>query len=158
LPFVVSSGLVQIAGTYKMSFAEEFNLDLQLPQVEATGTKLRARGSDADWIEIPSVVVSGTSVALPTQAVTISKIAVAGLQVQAWMSPDGSINIEQLFAPATASPARHRASGTSESAPTCADLGIASIEPTDASIDQDRSAEPARKFAVSAEFTLRTRA
>jgi uncharacterized protein involved in outer membrane biogenesis len=156
LPFVVSSGLVQIAGTYEMSLAGEFNLDLQLQQVEATGTKLRARGSDADWIEIPSVVVSGTSVALPTQAVTISKIAVAGLRVQAWMSPDGSINIEQLFAPspsapATATPAVAEPTGTSESA--AADpltLGIASIELTDASIDfEDRSAEPARKFAVA---------
>ncbi|HSB86112.1 MAG TPA: DUF748 domain-containing protein, partial [Ilumatobacteraceae bacterium] len=151
LPFVVSSGLVQIAGTYKVSFAEQFNLDLQLPQIEATGTKLRARGGDADWIEIPSVVVSGTSVALPTQAVAISKIAVAGLKVQAWMSPDGSINIEQLFSPATASPPATEPSGASETAPASAlTLGIASIELTDASIDfEDRSAEPARKFAVA---------
>jgi len=156
LPFVVSSGLVQIAGTYRMSLADELSLDLQLPQVEATGTKLRARGSDADWIEIPSVVVSGTSVALPKQAVTVSKIAVAGLKVQAWMSPDGSINIQQLFAPSPAAPATAgvaapEPAGTSEK--TAADaptLGIASIELTDASIDfEDRSAEPARKFAVA---------
>ena len=163
LPFVVSSGLVQITGTYKMSFAEEFNLNLQLPQVEATGMKLRARGSDSDWIEMPSVMMSGTSVALPAQAVTISKIVVAGLKVQAWMSSDGSINIEQLFAPspaaptndgsvpATATPPATEPSVTSEStAASALTLGISSIELTGASIDfEDRSAEPATKFAVA---------
>ena len=42
--------------------------------------------------------LSDTAVAMPAQSVTLGKVAIAGLQAQAWMSPDGTVNLQQLFA------------------------------------------------------------
>ena len=59
---------------------------------------MRARGADADWVRIPTLTLSDTIVAMPAQSVTLGKVAIAGLQAQAWISPDGTVNLQQLFA------------------------------------------------------------
>lgn len=163
LPFVVSSGLGKVAGRYRVSLADELRLELELPQVDVTGTNLRPRGGDSDWVEIPSVGLTGTRIALPAQTVAVSKIAIAGLKAQAWISPDGSVNLEQLFAPVPPAPSVDAAqlaksgataeepaatAGSGAAAPWTVD--IASIELADAAIDfEDRMAEPAKKFVIA---------
>ncbi len=46
--------------------------------------------------------MTDTAVALPARTVTIGGITVTGMQVQAWMAPDGSVNLTQLLAPTAA--------------------------------------------------------
>ena len=118
LPFDLTSGVVNLAGTYALALGKEFDVKLKLPKIELTGLGLRARGQSDDWVTVPSVVLSNTAVALPEQTVDLASIVVSGLKAQAWMSPDGSINLVSLVAPADASaeasqqplahPRRHR--------------------------------------------------
>ena len=51
---------------------------------------INARGESVDWVNVPSVVLADTAVALPEQTVDLASIVVSGLKAQAWMSPDGS--------------------------------------------------------------------
>ncbi|MDQ1309565.1 MAG: hypothetical protein QG601_834, partial [Pseudomonadota bacterium] len=151
LPFQLTDGSIDLAGSYQVSLGEQLELGLQLPQIELAELGLRARGADADWVRIPTLTLSDTTVAMPAQSVTLGKVVIAGLQAQAWISPDGTVNLQQLFA--TTAPA-------AEPAPPAATepvtgerpwtVAVGSVELTDASIDfEDRMAEPAKKFALA---------
>jgi hypothetical protein len=88
---------------------------------------------------------------MPAQSVTLGKVAIAGLQAQAWISPDGTVNLQQLFA--TTAPAAEPAPPTAAEPATGErpwTVTVASVEVTDASIDfEDRMVEPAKKFALA---------
>jgi uncharacterized protein involved in outer membrane biogenesis len=151
LPFQLTDGSINLAGAYQVSLGEQLELGLQLPKVELAELGLRARGADADWVRIPFLTLSDTAVAMPAQSVTLGKVAIAGLQAQAWISPDGTVNLQQLFA--TAAPAAEPAPSAAPEAAT-ADrpwtVAVGSVELTEASIDfEDRMAEPAKKFALA---------
>ncbi len=170
LPFNLSSGVVNLAGTYALALGREFDVELKLPKIELSGLGLRARGENDDWVSVPSVVLANTAVALPEQTVDLQSIVVSGLKARAWMSPDGSINLAALFAPADASatdaePATAVASAASPPTATSArkttatagtgsgnpwQVRIASVDVANASIDfEDRMKEPAKQFAVA---------
>ena len=151
LPFQLTDGSIDLAGAYQVSLGEQLELGLQLPQIELAELGLRARGVDADWIRIPALTLSDTAVAMPAQSVTLGKVAIADLQAQAWISPDGTVNLQQLFA--TAAPAAEPAPPAATE-PATGDrpwtVAVGSVELTDASIDfEDRMAEPAKKFALA---------
>ena len=172
-PFHLTDGSIDLAGSYQVSLGEQIELALQLPQINLAQLSLRARGADADWVRIPSLSLSDTIVAMPAQSVTIGKVAIAGLHAQAWISPDGTVNLQQLFAPvgdiAPSPPAvpatptdpdqPAKQAAAAPASPSAADgaaaaspwtVEVASVEVTDASIDfEDRMAEPAKKFALA---------
>jgi hypothetical protein len=151
LPFQLTDGSIHLAGSYQVSLGEQLELGLQLPQIELAELGLRARGADADWVRIPTLTLSDTTVAMPAQSVTLGKVAIAGLQAQAWISPDGTVNLQQLFA--TTAPAAEPAPPTAAEPATGErpwTVTVASVEVTDASIDfEDRMVEPAKKFALA---------
>ena len=178
LPFALTRGLVNIAGTYRLALGEQTELDLQLPAIELADLALRARGVDSDWVTIPTLLVSGTRVAMPAQTVTVDKVTLDALQAEAWMAADGSINLEQLFDPtptapvppvqpaAPVQPARPAASpraAEAPSAPAVADaspaneageldwtVSVTGVEVTNATIAfEDRAAEPVKKFDLA---------
>ena len=151
LPFELTDGSIDLAGSYQVSLGEQLELGLQLPKIALAELGLRARGADADWIRIPTLALSDTAVAMPAQSITLGKVAIAGLQAQAWISPDGTVNLQQLFA--TTAPA---AEPVQPAAPEPATVdrpwtvAVGSVEVTDAAIDfEDRMAEPAKKFALA---------
>jgi uncharacterized protein involved in outer membrane biogenesis len=151
LPFQLTDGSIHLAGSYQVSLGEQLELGLQLPQIELAELGLRARGADADWVRIPTLTLSDTTVAMPARSVTLGKVAIAGLQAQAWISPDGTVNLQQLFA--TTAPAAEPAPPAATE-PATGDrpwtVAVGSVEVKDASIDfEDRMAEPAKKFALA---------
>jgi hypothetical protein len=165
LPFALSQGTIDLAGSYHMALDEQIELGVELPSIELKDLSLRARGVDTAWVRIPSLVVSGTHAALPAQTVTIEKVALEALEVQAWMSPDGSVNLEQLFAAAptaSATPAvpPKEAHAAATAAAGKADEGatqehpwtvtVGSIELANASIAfEDRAMTPATRFDLA---------
>ncbi|MGB5101865.1 MAG: DUF748 domain-containing protein [Steroidobacteraceae bacterium] len=159
LPFAVSSGRARLNGIYSVSLGESLALDLALPTIELTDAALRARGVDADWVTVPSLVVADTAVALPAQTVSIAKVTVAGLAAQAWIEPGGKVNLQRLFAPATVptAPADGSAVADIPTGPVASEVSarawkvdIANVELAGATIDfEDRLAEPAKKFAIA---------
>ena len=151
LPFQLTDGSIDLAGAYQVSLGEQLELDLKLPTIGLADLGLRAYGADADWVRIPSLTLSDTAVAMPAQSVSLGKAAITGLQATAWISPDGTVNLQQLFT--TTTPAAEPApSATAEAATTdrAWTVAVGSVELTEASIDfEDRMAEPAKKFALA---------
>ncbi len=164
LPFDLSAGLIALAGSYSFSYDKGVDLKAKLPKIELAGLGLRARGVDTDWVTVPSIVLTDTAVALPEQTVSLANVTVTGLKAQAWMAPDGSINLVSLLAPASASP-----SGPATAAPTAKDqaanrpaiarktdlpnpwqVTIGSVDVARASIDfEDRKIAPVTKFKLA---------
>jgi hypothetical protein len=154
-PFTSTTGTMDMAGTYRVSLGDQVELALELPVIDIRDLSLLAQGADSPWVRIPSVVVSGTSAALPAQTVRIEKVAVDALQALAWMDSDGSINIERLFtAPAPdATPADPRAVAATSAAATGDrpwTVTVGGVEMTNAAIDfEDRAIAPAARFRLA---------
>jgi hypothetical protein len=96
-PFTSTTGTINLTGTYRIALAEPLELEVRLPAVEISELSLLARDADAPWAHIPSVKVSGVSAAMPAQAVTVDKVVIDSITAQAWLDPDHSINLQQLF-------------------------------------------------------------
>jgi uncharacterized protein involved in outer membrane biogenesis len=165
LPFGLTSGRIDLAGTYRVTLADTTDLKLQLPSVKLAGLALRARGADADWVRIPTLQLSDIAVALPEQTVKLARVGVTGLEADAWLAADGTVNVQQLFAPDAAGGA---AAAGSSTAPTTAaastppgpstpapaerpwQVQVASIEVDDAKLHvEDRMQAPVKKFEVA---------
>ncbi len=115
LPFVIPQGEVNFRGSYSVALGDPVRLDVHLPQMQINGLTMRAQGLEQDYVEIPTVVISDTKVSMPANTVSLGTIAVEGVKAQIWTMPDGTLNIDQLFAaqPAAPAPASTPAAGTS---------------------------------------------
>ncbi len=163
LPFGLSSGTIDLDGRYRLSLGAATELDLQIPSVSLTGLALRARGADTDWITVPAVSVSGTAIALPQRSVTVAGVLVDGLKAAAWLNPDGSVNVTQLFAPvaprdSAPAPAPALAPGPTLASMPAAETAsgrpwtgtLSRLTLRRASIDvEDRMRAPTKRFAVA---------
>jgi len=158
-PFTSTSGVMDLAGSYRLTLGEQIELEVELPTIDVRDLSLVARDADAPWVRIPSVSVAGVKAAMPANTVTIEKVAVDALQAQAWMDPDGSINLERLFAaPADlpdSSPSPAEAAGPAAPAAAAAadrpwTVQVAGIELTNAAIDfEDRAIAPGTAFRIA---------
>ncbi len=99
LPFELTRGQLAFAATYELALGDGVDLDLQLPSIELVDLGLRARGIDEEWVSIPTLAISDTSVQIPENSVAITRVLLQGLAAKAWLAEDGSISIERLFAP-----------------------------------------------------------
>ena len=162
LPFDVSAGLINIAGSYRVTLGDRLDLKMQLSKLALSGLALRARGADADWIQVPDLELANIAVAMPEQTVQIDSLALNGLKAQCWLNPDGSVNLTQLLSPsapggasaAAASPATKPAA-----APPASDqpgpqkswaLQVARVDLKGAEVAlEDRMQAPVKRFAIA---------
>jgi hypothetical protein len=144
-PFTATQGTIDLNGAYRVSLGDAIEFGVDLPSIAFKGLSLRARNADSDWVRIPSLVVSGTSVAWPAQIANVQKVALEGLEADAWMSADGSINLEQLFAFESAAGPQGAAPPVEPEKPWTVTVG--GVELANASIAfEDRTLTPAGKF------------
>lgn len=122
LPFGLSSGTIDLAGTYAVTAGDVLAVDVKLPQIRLADFALRARGADADWVKVPSIALTGVSVAMPANAVNVAKLAVNGIDAQVWIAADGSVNLQRLFAPAGAPSSRPATAAPKASGAPAADV------------------------------------
>jgi len=148
MPARLTKGSIALAGTYETRLDDTVELEVTLPQIEVTNLGVRAMTADADWIDIPSLVVSDTHLSLAKQSVRIAKVAVTGLSVEAWLATDGTVNLEQLFAmPAPPSASAGDAVVAAEQPWT---VTVGGVVVTSAAIAfEDRSLTPATRFDLA---------
>ena len=169
LPFGLTAGSIGLGGSYQVALDGRLDAKATLPKIELTGLALRARGVDADWVQIPSLVLSDTKVAMPEQTVAIGNVALGNMTVQAWKAADGTINLTHLFSPAPAAAPAEAATAATAAAPAEAtptpspapapaaapaspawQVQVAGVEVKDANIGfEDHSITPAATFALS---------
>jgi uncharacterized protein involved in outer membrane biogenesis len=162
LPFSVSAGTVDLAGRYRLQLGDEPDLDLNLPELKLAGLALRATGTDEDWVRVPSITLRKIDVGLRQRSVTIGGIDVDGLQADAWIAPDGSMNLQRLFAsaaadsaaaPADSADAAPAATGAAAAVSTATAapwrLGVARVALTRAAVRfEDRRRAPVVRWTV----------
>lgn len=157
LPFLIPQGDMNLRGSYSVEMGDTLQLDVLLPQMQVNGVTLRPRGQEQDYVQVPVVVVSDTRIAMPANTVTLGTIAVDGIKADVWTLPDGSLNIDQLFAAAaepTAAPAPSPASAsvsTTATAPAAEwAVKVASLAVRDAAVSyEDRAVKPVARFELA---------
>ena len=160
--FAVNSGSIDVDATYKFSLKDAVDLHMDVSKVAVSDLSVRPKQSDVDWITLPRMLVSGTTVDLSRRQAHVDSLSLTGLKLTTWLEPDGSLNLLRLLgkpsaAPASAAPASAAAPGgavtpANGSAPAAApwkfDLGEFVLQ--EASISaEDRGTSPAAKVLLA---------
>ncbi|HEY3850064.1 MAG TPA: DUF748 domain-containing protein [Steroidobacteraceae bacterium] len=166
LNFVIDSGTIDVQSTYKFALKDAIELQMNLAKASLSDLKVEPRNSDAAWVSVPQLLVTGTNVDLSQRRVQVDSVSVSGMKLQTWLEPNGSLNLMQLAAApsgaASAPPAAHAptlgATTTrgAAGAPAPDDAGapwrveLKAFDLRDASIlAEDRSVQPAAKVVLA---------
>ena len=122
--FTVPSGTIDVESSYKFSLADQVNLDLDISKAVLAGLAVRPKDSDTDWVSLPDLELSGTTVSLARHSAVIDSLSLSGLRVLAWLEPDGTVNLLKLAAPAA-----HPAAGPASAVPASAPKVTTSAQP-----------------------------
>lgn len=105
LNFQVNSGKIDVNGTYKFALKEDADLKVDISKVALTDLAIRPKSSDVDWITVPQLTLSGTSLDLKPRRAHSDSLIITGVKLLTWLEPDGSVNLLKLAAmPAPATP------------------------------------------------------
>ena len=107
--FVIDSGTVDMAATYRFSLKDPATTSLQVALTKASLTDFTMRPRLADsatkaepWITVPALAVTGGTVDLGTRKAHLDLVALTGVKLLAWLEPDKTLNLMQLAAPRSA--------------------------------------------------------
>ncbi len=169
LNFLVNSGSIDLHATYKFALRDAVDLKADVSQIALSNLTVRPKDSDVDWVTLPQLIVSNTSVDYLKQSVQVDSLTLTGLKLVTWLEADGSINLMKLAAvgtaPAGAQPAAAPSTPAAPAAPAASALPAAPSAPAasapwnvslhefalrDASIDaEDRTTKPAAKVILA---------
>jgi hypothetical protein len=138
LNFAVNSGTIDLAATYKFSAGNgpaagspavggpagnppagnPANLVIDLSKMALNDLTVRPKDGDEDWITVPRLAVTGTTVDLAERRAHVDLVSLTGLKLLTWLEPDGSFNLLKLAAtPPQAAAVAAPAPATSNTAP-----------------------------------------
>jgi hypothetical protein len=150
LSFLVNSGSIDLNATYKFSLRDAADFQAAVSKIAVSDLKVRPKGSDVDWITVPSLLLSGTTVDLLKRRAHADSLSLTGMKLVTWLEPDGSFNLLTLAGSAAAppNPALPAAPAASPAAPWSFDLSEFALR--EASISaEDRSTSPAVKVVLA---------
>ncbi|MEA3160948.1 MAG: hypothetical protein QOD95_2496 [Gammaproteobacteria bacterium] len=105
LSFLVNSGKIDVNATYKFSLKDDVDLKVDVSKVALTDLAVRPKGSDIDWITVPELILSGTTLDLKRREAHSDLLSLEHVKLVTWLEPDGSVNLLKLTAaPAPSSP------------------------------------------------------
>ncbi len=96
LSFAVNSGTIDLNATYKFSLKDAVELRAAISKIALTDLAVRLKDADADWVTVPSLLVSGTTVDLAKRQAHVDSLSIKGLKLLTWLEPDGSFNLLKL--------------------------------------------------------------
>jgi hypothetical protein len=96
LNLVVNSGTVDLNATYKFSLNDAVDLQAAVSRIAVTDLAVRSKESDIDWITVPSLLLSGTTVDLSKREAHADSLSLTGVKLVTWLEPDGSLNLMKL--------------------------------------------------------------
>jgi uncharacterized protein DUF748 len=99
LSFLVNSGKIDVAATYQFSLKDDVDLKVDVSKVELSDLAVRPKNSDIDWITVPRLLVSGTTLDLKPRHAHTDSVSLSGVKLVTWLEPDGSVNLLKLAAP-----------------------------------------------------------
>jgi hypothetical protein len=99
LNFLVNSGSIDLNATYKFSLRDAVDLQATVAKIAVNNLAVRPKGSDTDWVTVPSLLLSGTTVDLAKRQAHTESLTITGVKLVTWLEPDGSLNLLKLAQP-----------------------------------------------------------
>ena len=96
LSFLINSGTIDVNATYKFSLKDAVDLQATVSKIAVSDLAVRPKQADIDWVTVPSLLVSGTTVDLLKRQAHVDSVTLTGLKLVTWMEPDGSLNLMKL--------------------------------------------------------------
>ncbi|HEX3846178.1 MAG TPA: DUF748 domain-containing protein [Steroidobacteraceae bacterium] len=158
LNFEIGSGELELFATYKMSLRDTLDLHADISKIAVNGLVVKPRGSDVDWVTVPSLQVSGTTVDLGAREAHTDSISITGIKLLTWLEPDRSLNLMKLAQTRSVAATSSTPAMTATPAAAAAVAGASSpwkfelreLALRDASISvEDRSTRPAPKVVLA---------
>jgi hypothetical protein len=119
LNFQVNSGNIDVNATYKVALKDDVDLKVDVSKVALTDLVVRPKNSDVDWINVPQLTLSGTTLDLKPRHAHSESLTITGVKLLTWLEPDGSVNLLKLAAtPAPAAPAPAAPTTSAPAAPS----------------------------------------
>jgi len=158
LNFAVNSGTIDVNATYKFSMRDAVDLQAAVSKIAVNDLTVRPKGGDDDWVTVPSLLVSGTTVDLSRRQAHADSVALSGVKLVTWLEADGSFNLLKLAQSPPAPPAPPAAAASVPPSPATPpspvtppwkfDLRELSLRETSISAE-DRSTSPAAKVLLA---------
>jgi len=149
LSFQANSGKIDVNATYRFSLKDDVDLKVDVSKVALTDLAVRPKNSDIDWITVPELILSGTTLDLKRRQAHSDSLSLAGVKLVTWLEPDGSLNLLKLAAAPVPS-----ASAPAASPPTSPPSSPPTSPPTLGAPGGGAAPAPAWAFDLR-EFTLR---
>ncbi len=152
LNFVVNSGTIDLRSMYRFSLQDGADFSATVSNLAVNDLAVRPKGSQLDWITVPSLQLTGTTVDFLKRQAHADSLTLTGLKLTAWLERDGSLNLLQLAPP--------RAQGSAPIMPPAADarpwkFDLRELALREAEISaEDRGTSPAASI-VLAPFSLK---
>ena len=151
LPFVLSSGVVDIQASYALRAGDgPLQLQATLQQLRLGQVGLRAKDGDKDLVQLDAVTVANAHADLAKRSVDVERVTLQGGRIDVALQSDGRVNLQALAGPpatATQAPARTKPPASAQ-APWQAALGELLIEGLNLSL-QDQRVQPAAAVQIS---------
>src|ERR1700722_11148739 len=96
LSFAVNSGSIDLNATYQFSLKDAVDLQASVSKIAVNDLAVRPKDSQVDWITVPSLLLSGTTVDLLKRQAHADSLSLTGVKVVTWLEPDGSLNLLKL--------------------------------------------------------------
>src|SRR6202171_1316001 len=97
LNFVVNSGTVDLNATYKFSLQDAVDLQAAVSRIAVNDLAVRPKESDIDWVTVPSLLLSGTTLDLLKRQAHADSLSLTGVKLVTWLEPDGSFHLLKLM-------------------------------------------------------------
>jgi Domain of Unknown Function (DUF748) len=110
--FAINSGSIELNATYRFSLKDALDLTLDVSKVAVSDLTVRPKQSQIDWITIPQMLVSGTTVDLSKRQARVESLSLTGVKLVTWLEPDGSFNLLKLASAPSTTTAPTAASAT----------------------------------------------
>ena len=150
LNFVVNSGRIDLAATYTFKAAPPDSngppsVDVDVSKVSLTDLVVRPKDADADWITVPSLAVTGTTLDLGKRQAHVDEVALTGIKLLAWLEQDGSINLMKLAAAPAAPGGQLKSGATAPVLATATTPAVSGASPAGAAVAPTVTVAPAAK-------------
>jgi uncharacterized protein involved in outer membrane biogenesis len=150
LNFAVNSGTVDLNATYKFSLQDAVDFQAAVPRVAVKDLAVRPKDSDIDWITVPSLLLSGTTVDLLKRQAHADSLSLTGVKLVTWLEPDGSFNLLKLMRTPPVEPASSAAAAPPVSAAPAWTFDLREFALREANISaEDRSTSPPAKVLLA---------
>jgi Domain of Unknown Function (DUF748) len=103
LNFAVNTGTIDLNATYKFSLQDAVDFKATVSRILVKDLTVRPKTSDVDWISVPSLLLSGTTVDLLQRQAHSDSLTLTGAKLVTWLEPDGSFNLLKLAEPPASS-------------------------------------------------------